>query len=147
MNDQTNQIVFGRRNLSKELVALWQFQSRVIGEKMGLSVVWRDLPIDILDGRRALAAIVVGVTRDGFTEEVLQIRPMQEECQRISASKVFLFAWFPEVDLESQRLLLELGFDRILSEAKHIPWAIQRICKIGTRSLSERHPWLAETSR
>jgi hypothetical protein len=55
MNDQTNQIVFGRRNLSKELAALWQFQSRVIGEKMGLSIVWRDLPIDILDGRRALA--------------------------------------------------------------------------------------------
>ncbi len=147
MNDPTNQMAFGRRNLSRELTAIWQFQSRVIGDEWGLKIVWQDLPIDILNHQRTLAAIVVGVTRVGFAEELRRTKSMQEDCQWITASKVFLFAWFPEVDRPSQRLLLDLGFDMILSDAKQIPLAVQRICRIGTRSISEGHPWLDETYR
>lgn len=145
MNDHGNQIVFGRRMLSKDAAATWQFQSKIMGDQLGLSVQWHDWPFDC-EKDRPLSAVIVGVSYETLAPSLTIIQAVREECKNVSPTKTFLLVWFPEADLQVTQVLLESGVDRIVSKAQQIPEALRQIYQIGFRSNSKTHPWLEKTA-
>jgi hypothetical protein len=128
MSDNGNQIVLGRRLLSKDA--------------MGLSVLWNESPIDGEHDRSQFSAIIVGVSCETFAMSLNTIQAIRKECQYASCTKIFLFAWFPDADRTGKQLLFEMGVDRIVWKTKQIPEALRQIYELGTRSHLKTHPWL-----
>ncbi len=111
---------------------MWVFQTRIAARSFGFEVTWGEVPLEAMrlesdPEEPSPSLIVVGIERSLFINTAAALVKLRETQSPMSETKRFLVAWYPDGDIESRRLCLELGCDAVLYEAAQVAGVVRRV--------------------